>query len=74
MFKDGTLFFSRAETPNLARVIPSMDHMDEKLTTASRNDKLHKAIRVSCQLAKRTLNMYYSLTDMSAAYRIAMGK
>lgn len=51
-----------------------MDRVDEKLTTASRNEKLHNAIRVSSKLAKSTLNKYYSLTDMSATYRIAMSE
>ncbi|PIL36561.1 hypothetical protein GSI_00250 [Ganoderma sinense ZZ0214-1] len=72
VFKDATLFFSRG-TPNLATVIPAMDHIDQVLTTASLNeDEYDDAIRVACGLAKTTLNAYYSLTDASSAYRIAM--
>ncbi|KIK72755.1 hypothetical protein PAXRUDRAFT_43783, partial [Paxillus rubicundulus Ve08.2h10] len=32
ILKDATLFFSRS-TPNLATVIPAMDHIDQQLTT-----------------------------------------
>ena len=78
MFKDATLFFSRS-TPSLATVIPAMDHIDKVLTTASLDnsesgseDEYDDAIRVACSLVKKTLNKYYSLTDASTAYRIAM--
>ncbi len=74
VFKDATLFFSRG-TPNLATVIPAMDHIDSILTTANvSHHKYSNAIRVACGLAKRVLDLYYSLTDSSTTYRIAMGK
>ncbi|GLB45149.1 hypothetical protein LshimejAT787_2000540 [Lyophyllum shimeji] len=58
VFKDATLFFSRA-TPNLATVIPAMDHIDEVLTTASLNTRTFEpAIRAALSLAKKTLNRY----------------
>ncbi|KAI0688813.1 hypothetical protein C8Q76DRAFT_569722, partial [Earliella scabrosa] len=67
-----TLFFSRG-TPNLATVIPAMDHIDNLLTTASKSHHQYdNAIRVACSLAQRTLNKYYSLTDASRTYRMAM--
>ena len=72
IFKDATLFFSHA-TPNLAMVIPAMDHIDEKLTTESLNINNCPAVRVALSLAKKTLNRYYNLTDSSEVYRIAMG-
>ncbi|KAI9056833.1 hypothetical protein FKP32DRAFT_1554661, partial [Trametes sanguinea] len=66
--KDATLFFSR-DTPNLAmaRVIPAMDHIDTYLTNCTR-----APISSSLRTAKKTLNRYYKLSDMSATYRIAM--
>ncbi len=74
VFKDATLFFSRG-TPNLATVIPAMDHIDSILTTANVSHRKYcNAIRVACGLAKRVLDLYYSLTDSSTTYRIAMGK
>jgi hypothetical protein len=67
------MFFSR-RTPNLATVIPAMDHIDDVLDGFSRNTDYNMAIRSAVDLAKRTLNRYYSLTDASEVYRIAMGK
>ncbi|PIL30443.1 hypothetical protein GSI_07142 [Ganoderma sinense ZZ0214-1] len=71
VFKHTTLFFSRT-TPNLAQVIPVMDHIDKVLTNASRSNKYAKAIRVACGLAKEALNKYYSYMDMSDTYWITM--
>ncbi|KAF8837800.1 hypothetical protein BDN67DRAFT_874335, partial [Paxillus ammoniavirescens] len=69
---DTTLYFSHG-TPNLAMVIPAMDHIDSVLTDGILNSKvLNPAIRAALHLAKRTLNRYYSLTDTSETYRITM--
>ena len=73
MFKHATLFFSR-DCPNLAQVIPVMDHIDKVLTNASLSTKYAKALRVMCGLAKKALNKYYAYTDMSDTYRIAMSE
>jgi hypothetical protein len=72
IFKDATLFFSRG-TPNLATVIPAMDHIDQHLTTQSLNRLYGPPVRVALALGKATLNRYYNLTDASEVYRIAMG-
>ncbi|KIK80335.1 hypothetical protein PAXRUDRAFT_158966, partial [Paxillus rubicundulus Ve08.2h10] len=72
ILKDATLFFSRV-TPNLATVIPAMDHIDKQLRIYSCNKEYMPAIRSSVSLARNTLNRYYSLTDSSETYRIAMG-
>ena len=71
VFKDATLFFSRS-TPNLAMVIPAMDHIDERLTDDSLDQNLEPSIRAAIALAKKTLNHYYSKTDQSDLYRLAM--
>ncbi|KAI0653751.1 hypothetical protein C8Q70DRAFT_881642, partial [Cubamyces menziesii] len=72
IFKDATLFFSR-DTPNLAMVIPAMDHIDMYLTNCTRaGNNLSPSISSALRLAKKTLNQYYKLSDMSATYRIAM--
>jgi hypothetical protein len=67
-----TLHFSSSK-PNIAAVIPTMDAIDEVLTTQSL-DKVHldPAIRAALSLAKKTLNKYYNLTDDSEIYRMAM--
>lgn len=73
ILKHATLFFSRG-TPNLAMVIPAMDHIDTVFTNGIINTRtLNPAIRAALGVAKRTLNKYYSLTDSSETYRIAMG-
>jgi hypothetical protein len=71
-FQRRNLVFSRA-TPNLATVIPAMDHIDETLTTDSLNNKFEPSIRAALGLAKKTINRYYNKTDHSEVYRIAMG-
>ena len=73
MLKDATLFFSRA-TPNLANVIPTMDIINDRLTAKANDPAISLAIRSAIGLAKKTLNHYYSRTDDSEAYRIAMSK
>ncbi|KAG2130325.1 uncharacterized protein EDB93DRAFT_1059643, partial [Suillus bovinus] len=71
ILKDATLYFSRA-TPNLAKVIPAMDHVDKMLMSYSRNKKYLPSIHSAVWLAKKTLNWYYQLTDRSHTYRISM--
>ncbi|KAG1717375.1 uncharacterized protein EDB91DRAFT_1030988, partial [Suillus paluster] len=66
-----TLYFSCA-TPNLTTVIPAMDHVDNMLTSYSRDKKYMLSICSAVQLAKHTLNHYYQLTDNSVTYQIAM--
>ncbi|KIK15264.1 hypothetical protein PISMIDRAFT_115423 [Pisolithus microcarpus 441] len=54
-------------------VIPAMDYIDEIFTMTMLDDmRLDPSIRAAVGLAKRTLNKYYSLTDMSDLYHIAM--
>jgi hypothetical protein len=72
IFKDATLFFSRG-TPNIATVIPAMDHIDEHLATAATNRTYPLAIKAAIAIGKKTLNRYYNQTDHSEIYRIAMG-
>ncbi|KII83106.1 hypothetical protein PLICRDRAFT_119819 [Plicaturopsis crispa FD-325 SS-3] len=71
ILKDATLFFSRA-TPNLAMVIPAMDHIDAVLATQSIDATLSASIRAAVLMGKKTLNRYYDKTDSSEVYRIAM--
>jgi hypothetical protein len=72
IFKDTTSFFSRS-TPNLATVIPAMDHIDETLTSQATSRDFEPSIRAAIGLAKKTLNRYYSATDQSDVYHIAIG-
>jgi hypothetical protein len=73
ILKDATLFFSRS-MPNLARVIPAMDHIETTLSKGSLALSNDPAIRAALAIAQKTLNRYYELTDSSEVYRIAMGE
>ena len=48
--------------------------MHTELTAASNNEAYSPAIRATLKLGIGLLNKYYSLTDNSEIYRIAMGK
>ena len=65
------LFFSRS-TPSLGRVIPAMDHIEEVLTTFENNTEYDPAIWGTISITRKTLNCYYSLTDLSEVYQISM--
>ncbi|GLB43827.1 hypothetical protein LshimejAT787_1500110 [Lyophyllum shimeji] len=69
--KDAMLYFSRG-APNLPYVIPVIDRIDTLFTTALKPTENVPAMRAAIKMAKRTLNRYYSLTDGSEVYRIAM--
>ena len=73
IFQDTTMFFSQG-TPNLATVVPAMDMIDKHLTTDSLKRSLSVPIRAAVSVTKTTMNKYYTKTDHSEVYRIAMGK
>jgi hypothetical protein len=50
-----------------------MDEIDKRFTNITIDPSVDPAIRAAMRFAKGTLNLYYSLTDSSEAYRIAMG-
>jgi hypothetical protein len=78
VFKDATLFFSRGagkpehdqkqKVPNLATVIPTMDHIDSVLTTNVIDKCYCLAVQAVLTIGKKTLNHYYSKTDLSNIY------
>jgi hypothetical protein len=62
------LFFLHGGTPNIASVIPAMDHLDEHLALAVINHKYDPAIRAAIAIGKKTLNWYYDQMDHSELY------
>ena len=50
-----------------------MDTIDEVLATNALSSKYSVAIHAALSIGKKTLNRYYSKTDLSNVYRIAMG-
>ncbi|TFK48644.1 hypothetical protein OE88DRAFT_1605098, partial [Heliocybe sulcata] len=71
IFKTATLFFSQDTVASIANVIPTMDMIDKMLTRRD-GHSYHPAIPPAMQLAKATINCYYSCTDDSDVYQIAM--
>ncbi|KAF8808873.1 hypothetical protein BYT27DRAFT_7222716 [Phlegmacium glaucopus] len=71
MFKDATLFFS-CGTPNLAMVIPAMDHNNQHLTTSATDGNYLIALKAALAISRETLDQYYDKTDHSEVYWITM--
>jgi hypothetical protein len=57
------LFFSCSGTPNIASVIPTMDHLNEHLALIATSPKYGKVIKAAVALGKKTLNRYYDNID-----------
>ena len=70
-YKKVTVFFLK-DTTGIASIIPAMDKLDAGLQSNSKLN-IHPAIKAAMKFAKAKLNRYYSLTDLSPCYRIAMG-
>ncbi|KAJ2911793.1 hypothetical protein MD484_g8620, partial [Candolleomyces efflorescens] len=71
VFKITTQKFS-GDTTNLPDVIPAMDHMYATLTASMEDESIDTSIRGALSLGVELLNKYYSLTDESEVYRIAI--
>lgn len=70
-YKTATLYFSR-DSATIAAVIPAMDTLTNTLNPDTK-ESYHPSILAAMTLARKKMDRYYSLTDDSAAYRIAMG-
>lgn len=71
-YKSATVFFS-SNTASIAAIIPAMDKLDTN-ANAQTKEPYHPSILAAMKFARKKLNHYYSLTDLSAVYRIAMGE
>ncbi|KAH9952782.1 hypothetical protein BC827DRAFT_1096363, partial [Russula dissimulans] len=69
-YKNATLFFSQDST-SVAAIIPAMDCLTDSLNQQTRKTH-HPAITAAMKLAHKKIDRYYSLTDSSNMYRIAM--
>ena len=68
-----TLYFSRDGIPNLATVIPAMGHIDNVLTANAVDQHFSPPIWAALSMGQWTLNHYYTKTNVSDVYLIAMG-
>jgi hypothetical protein len=73
MYKDATLFFSQDAIATIAHVIPTMDRIDAMLSSSS-TEPLSPSVKHALSFARKIMDKYYSKTDLSNVYWIAMGK
>ncbi|KAF8171027.1 hypothetical protein K438DRAFT_2059511 [Mycena galopus ATCC 62051] len=83
VLKDATLYFSSEKHCTITQVIPTMDKIDDIITStvvssapaagAPNKRIIHSSIKSALKLAKKVMNKYYSATDESKVYRVAMG-
>ena len=72
MYKDATLFFSQDNVVTIANVVPTMDRIDDMLSSSAKTP-LHPAVKHALTFARKLMDKYYSKTDLSNVYRITMG-
>ena len=73
IYKQATIFFLQDRVPTIANVIPTMDRIDDLLSEAAKRP-LVPAVKHALKFARASINKYYSKTDASDIYRIAMGE
>ena len=61
-----------SNTPCIVNIIPAMDQMHVELLNACDNENYSSAIWAALKVGKKLLNKYYSITDNSEVYHIAM--
>ena len=66
------MFFSQDSAATIAHIIPTMDCIDTMLRNTG-EDALTPSVRHALTFARDHLDKYYSKTDLSNVYRIAMG-
>ena len=69
---EATLRISQSKRPLIHQVIPYIDLLTAHLEQAIADYTLMKPVRSSAARGLRMLNKYYSRTDDSIMYRIAM--
>ena len=72
MYKDATTFFSQDDVATIAHVISTMDRIDNMLK-ASATEPLILSVKHALKFACKIMDKYYSKTDISNVYCIAMG-
>jgi hypothetical protein len=74
LFLNRTLEFSKAGVPLIHKVIPSIDSLTDALSDVRDNQEVNCAVRFAVTKGITMLNKYYSKTDESAIYRVAMSE
>ncbi|KAA1112329.1 hypothetical protein PGTUg99_016457 [Puccinia graminis f. sp. tritici] len=71
-FYEITLQISTAGSPQLSHSVVFIDQVTEHLSTIISEKKYPAALRNACRAGLQITNKYYTLTDCSPLYRIAM--
>ncbi|EFP86205.2 uncharacterized protein PGTG_12161 [Puccinia graminis f. sp. tritici CRL 75-36-700-3] len=72
IFYEITLQISIPGSARLSNIVIFIDQITEHLSTAISGTKYPPALRNACRVGLKLTNKYYSLTDMSPLYRIAI--
>jgi len=72
IYKDATLFLFQDQVSTITNVIPTMDRIDSLLSDAA-TELLSSSVKHMLTFACKSINKYYSKTDLSNVYHIAMG-
>ncbi|KNF06330.1 hypothetical protein PSTG_00834 [Puccinia striiformis f. sp. tritici PST-78] len=72
LFHKITLQISVAGSARLSNIVLFIDQITEHLSTVISNPSYPAALRNACRLGLKKTNKYYSLTDTSPLYRIAI--
>jgi hypothetical protein len=72
MYKDATLFFSQDNVMTIANIVPTMDCIDAMLSSSAKMP-LNPAVKHALTFVCKLMDKYYSKTDLSDVYHIAMG-
>jgi hypothetical protein len=72
MYKDATQFFSQDTAVTIANIVPTMDRIDTMLSSSGRTP-LAPGVKHALTFARQSMDKYYSKTNLSNVYRIAMG-
>ena len=73
IYKDVTLFFSQDRVSLIANVIPIMDCIDALLSDVPA-EPFCQSVKHTLTFARKSINKYYSKTDLFNVYHITMGE
>jgi hypothetical protein len=73
VFYEITLQLSISGSARLANIVVFIDQITEHLSTVIGGSKYPPALKNACRIGLKITNKYYSLTDCSPLYRIAIG-
>lgn len=74
VFDAPTRLFSKAEVPLIPDVVPMLWEMEQSFVSIRDHTEVTASIRVASQAALLLIDKYFSLTDESELYQIAMGE